>query len=345
MKNKISLLFTLALLLGILSSCEKDGTKLSLNSDPTKPAITSMPDLTLSRANGTQDLTFGVSPVEPGFTASATYFLEACPSGNNFANKVTILNKVVAKDFVIQTSELNGLLMKIVPADVASQVDFRLRSVLVVDGGTGAPGTGDNTFEYISDVKTATVTPYGLPRLDLVGSGITQSIRSKLGDGVYEGFVKLDITKPFTLLDPETNVSYGLTAGTIAANGAAITPAGDGWYILKVNLNDHTSSFSQYAIGLVGSATPNGWNTPDQKMDYNAATDTWEITANLVVGEIKFRKNDGWAWNLGWNSGKNSLEHNGANIAVDAAGNYSIALTITNDNSGSETGTFTIKKN
>jgi hypothetical protein len=64
----------------------------------------------------------------------------------------------------------------------------------------------------------------------------------------------------------------------------------------------------------------------------------------LIVGEIKFRYNDGWAWNLGWNTAKTALEHNGGNIAVVEAGNYTITLTITRFEAP-ETGTFTIVKN
>ena len=77
-------------------------------------------------------------------------------------------------------------------------------------------------------------------------------------------------------------------------------------------------------------------------MDYDAQSGTWSITTDLVAGEIKFRKNDGWSWNLGGTADK--LEHNGANIPV-TAGNYTITLTITNETAGSEAGTCTIVKN
>ena len=91
-------------------------------------------------------------------------------------------------------------------------------------------------------------------------------------------------------------------------------------------------------IGLIGSATSNGWNSPDSKMDYDAKTGTWVITTNLLDGEIKFRLNDGWAWNLGGTT--DNLTQGGANIAV-SAGNYTISLTIINGT----TGTYKIVKN
>lgn len=97
-------------------------------------------------------------------------------------------------------------------------------------------------------------------------------------------------------------------------------------------------------IGLIGSATPNGWNTPDQKMDYDSKTGTWSITLNLVDGHVKFRLNDGWAWNLG--GPLDGLTVDGPDIPV-SAGNYTIVLTITNPNAvkGEVGGTCTIKKN
>ena len=247
----------------------------------------------------------------------------------------------------ISVSDLNGILLKKFPADATTSVDFRLRAVLVVDAGTGAPGTGTNTFSYISAVKNASVTLYGLPRLDLVGSGMDQKVESALGDGKYTGLVKLNTANPFTLLDPDAGTSYGADGAALAVDGDAIDPPADGWHRLNVDVNDLTYDISAYMIGLVGSATPNGWDTPDQKMDYNAATGTWSITLDLVDGEIKFRLNDAWAWNLGYRPGgtdPTDLFHNGDNIAV-TAGNYTITLTITQPNGPDEAGSCTVVKN
>ena len=58
------------------SACEKDETKVVMSSNPVAPTITSMPDLTLARENGTSTVQFKGTPVDPGFKASANYFLE-----------------------------------------------------------------------------------------------------------------------------------------------------------------------------------------------------------------------------------------------------------------------------
>lgn len=341
MKKKLYTIIAIIGLIAFFTGCEKDGTRIVMLEDPVDPTIVSIPDMTLERSSANDTLEFVGTPVDPGFTASATYFLEACPTGNGFADVTEIWSGVDVTSIKISVGDVNGALKKDFPADEQSTIDFRLRAVLVVDAGTGSPGTSTDPFEYTSNAVTADVTVYGLPRLDLVNSVKDQKVESALGDGVYTGIVKVDPASPFTLLDPDTGTEYGGTGGTLAVDGAAIVAPDAGHHVLDVSVPDLTYSFTARMIGLVGSATPNGWDSPDQKMDYDQASGTWSITLDLVVGDIKFRLNDGWAWNLGGTT--DNLYHNGPNIAVDEAGNYTITLNIT-DFDGEE-GTFTIVKN
>jgi hypothetical protein len=340
-------------LIGLLASCEKDEVRVIMSDNPIPPSITSMPDLTLQRSNGNDTLVFTGTAVDPGFQASANYYLEACASGTDFADPIELVSSTKADQLKITVGDLNSMLIKKFPTDQASSIDFRIRSVLVVDAGTGAPGTSTNPFAYNSDVKTADVTLYGLPRLDLIDSGMDQKIESALGDGNYTGFVKLSVDNPFTLKDPDTGTTYGADGSALAVDGSAIEiPAdpGSGWYNLSANVNDLTYELNPYMIGLIGDATPNGWSAPDQKMDYDPQSGLWSITLDLEVGSVKFRLNDGWSngINLGigdadhpqytldnlWNDGSSQ------NIPIDEAGNYTITLSI-----GSSTYSATITKN
>ncbi len=320
-------------LIGLLSNCKKDETKVVMLTNPIAPVLNTVPDLTLLRTHGKDTLLFIGTPVDPGFQASATYFLEACATGNNFKDSILILSSIQDLILKISVSDLNGILLKKFPADQVSSIDLRLRSVLSVDAGTGAlPRI------YTSEAKNVSATIYGLPRLDLIDAGVAEKIESALGDGKYTGFVKLDANKPFTLKDPDAKIVYGVTGEKLAVNGAGITAGASGWYNFTADTKALTFKMDAYMIGLIGSATSNGWNSPDQKMDYDAKTGSWTITTNLIDGEIKFRLNDGWAWNLGGTT--NNLTQGGANIAV-TAGNYTIALTIINGTSG----TYKIVKN
>jgi len=329
-------------LIGLMFACSKDETKVGMLISPVVPTIQTVPGLTLKRTTGKDTLEFVGTPVNPGFAASANYFLEAGAAGTSFSDPVVLVSGSQDKSMKITVSDLNGLLLKKFPADQVSSIDFRIRSVLVLDAGTGAPGTTASPLVYSSNATTVNVTIYGLPKLDLVNSGVTQSISSPLGDGKYSGFVKLSAAKPFTLKDPDANITYGMSGAKLAANGTAITSPDNGWYKIVVDTKALTYTIDPYMIGLVGDATPNGWNSPDQKMDYDAATGTWKITITLIDGTFKFRKNDGWAWNLGYNSDSSSLVYNGSNVPI-TAGNYTISLTITSD--ANQTGTFKAVKN
>lgn len=343
MKNKILTFLTLIGLSAIFYSCEKDGELVMISSDPVPPALLTVPDMTLERSNANDTLVFEGSAVDPGFTASATYILQACPSGNNFQEVTQLYSGTTVEEIKIAVSDLNSILIEEFPADETSDVDLRIRAILVVDAGTGAPGTGTHPMEYFSDVVSTTVTIYGLPRLDLIDSGIEQNIQSAKGDGVYTGLVKLDDASAFTLYDPDTETAYGGNNGTLVTDGAAIDPEASGWHELTANVNDMTYALNPYSVGVVGEFT--GWGgDPDHAMDYDAEEGHWFTTVDLPVGPIKFRLNSNWDVNWGPgsdtdlpdNGGTLELPDSNGNINITGAGNYTIHLTV-NGSSGSVT--------
>lgn len=297
--------------------------------DPVAPTIATMPNLTLERSKGVDLLEFVGTPVDPGFAASAKYFLEAAAAGIEFENVIQIYSGIEVESIKITVSDLNQLLLKSFPADQVSSIDFRIRTALVVDGGTGA-----ESFEYFSGTSTADVTLYGLLRLDLIGSGMTQKIVSPLGNGEYSGLVKFDAASPFTLTDPETSVSYGGSGGALVVDGAAIAVVNE-WHILTANIIDLTYSMELYQIGIIGDAT-GSWDN-DQNMEYDPETGTWSITLDLVDGYIKFRKNDGWAWNMGLSDSgvDGELQQGGVGNDIPVtAGNYTVIYTILSNDAG-----------
>jgi len=323
------LLFYITILGLLLNACKKDETKVVIMSNPIPPTLATLPDLTLQRAHGLDTLVFVGTAVDPGFKASATYFLEACATGNNFKDSLQVLSSNQDASLKITVNALNGILLQKFNADVASAVDFRIRSVLSIDAGTGAVPK-----IYASDPVSANVTIFGFPRLDLINSGITQKVESALGDGKYIGYVKLDATKPFTLKDPDSNITYGVNGTKLAVNGTAFPVAANGWYQLKADTKGLTFTNLPYNIGLIGDATPNGWNAPDSKMAYDAKTGSWFISVTLVNGFCKFRVNDAWdqGINLGIGTGY-SLDNlfNGASTNIPVtAGNYTVRLYINN---------------
>ena len=121
--------------------------------------------------------------------------------------------------------------------------------------------------------------------------------------------------------------------GTLEAGGANI-PVTAGKYVVTVNMNDMTYEIEPIANiwGLVGDATPNGWDGPDVQLniDYTSEYTTggvWYINnVSLVAGEIKFRADNDWGLNYGDDGADGTLENGGANIAIPADGNYDVVM-------------------
>lgn len=77
--------------------------------------------------------------------------------------------------------------------------------------------------------------------------------------------------------------------------------------------------------GLVGDATENGWNGPDMEM-YETSNDVYELYADLLGNQIKFRFNEDWGQNYGDDGADGSLNSGGANIVIPGDGVYHVVL-------------------
>ena len=98
-----------------------------------------------------------------------------------------------------------------------------------------------------------------------------------------------------------------------------------GFYQVDVDLSAKTYTLTPFSIGIIGNATPSGWDS-DTDMTYNPEERCWEIKGvELSDGEMKFRAND--AWTLNWGGELDNLKQDDPNIAV-AAGTYDIKLYI-----------------
>ncbi|MGE5429310.1 MAG: SusF/SusE family outer membrane protein, partial [Methylococcaceae bacterium] len=108
------------------------------------------------------------------------------------------------------------------------------------------------------------------------------------------------------------------------AGGENIAVADEADYAITLDLS-HPNAYTYTANrwGLIGDATPGGWDS-DQNMTWDATNQVFTITLDLTAAKIKFRANDAWDINLGGDI--NALTQNGADIAVAAAGNYTITL-------------------
>lgn len=339
-------LFNIILLVAVFISCEKDEDKAYLSSAPGKPAIMNPSDGTekvLTAADSAVEVKFDWSAAEFGYPAEVLYTLQMDKAGNNFAEPVTVATVTSNNSASLITYELNSRLLGMgLNFGEASDIELRLRAVV---NGINSSAFTDTLF---SDAIKMTVTPFEVivvyPKLWVPGSYQAWDPPSahllydlKLNDR-YQGYIWFpDANTEFKLLkvpdwieattvgDPVTGGTSGtLQIGAWGGNNVVVA-GGPGYFRINADLSAATYSWSKTDWGLVGSATPGGWDA-DQDMTFDTSTETWSITLNLVAGEIKFRANDDWALNYGDDGFNGSLEENGENIPIAEAGNYTITL-------------------
>ncbi len=135
--------------------------------------------------------------------------------------------------------------------------------------------------------------------------------------------------------DNDWAVNWGNTdfpSGTAFQDGANI-PVSAGTY--DITFNDVTGNYTFIAdnpptptyqtVGIIGSATPNGWDASTAMEVSVSDPNAWSITVFLQVGEMKFRADNDWAVNWGatdFPSGTASQD--GPNLAIASADYYTI---------------------
>jgi starch-binding outer membrane protein SusE/F len=338
----------ISLLLGLITffSCEKDETRAYLDSTPGTPNITSPSTGTskvLTNADSAVVVSFTWSAADFGFPSEVIYALQMDKAGNNFTEPIGIASVTSATTAGLITYEFNNKLLSMgLNYDEESTVEIRLRSVL---SGINSSSFADTIY---SEVITMNVTPYEVivnyPKLYVAGSyqgwdPVTAHVISSVkSNDRYEGYIYFpDATTEFKLLkvaaweeantigDPDASGTSGtLQIGSWGGNNIKVS-GGPGYFKINADLSAKTYSYLNTDWGLIGSATPDGWNS-DQNLTYDNATEEWTITLDLTVGDIKFRANNDWALNYGDDGADGKLDPGGANIAIAEAGNYTIRL-------------------
>ena len=193
------------------------------------------------------------------------------------------------------------------------------------------PGAG--TWIVTLDMNNLTYT-VGKPVLYMAGDANGWATNDYLAgeDGVhFTGFMYLNQNGFKFCTQPEwKGTNYGANFDT-AKDAANITMTEEAsYYRVDVDLESKSYVLTPITtIGIIGSASPNGWDSDVDMtyVPYNAETKElgyWEAkNITLASGEIKFRANDDWAIN--WGGDVNALIQGGDNISVDA-GTYDIKL-------------------
>jgi len=323
-------------------SCEDDMEKTQINPENGIGAVINTPlnndvfMLNIEETSTNPAITISWEEASYQTPVVISYTVEFAPTGTDFAEPVNAT--VTTNTFLAMTvSEFNAAVSDVgfVPFSEAS-LDIRVKS----DIGS------QNELPIYSEPITVLVTPFTteLPKIAVPGDHqgdwdpptAPLLAAQEFGATNYEGYVWLDGGHKFIAPDSSGAFEWGNTdwgddgtnTGKLLEDGEVdIIASPAGHYFIQVDTDALTYSETLYNWGLIGSATPDNWDS-DQDMTYDPATETWRITLNLTAEEIKFRANDAWDWAYGDNDADGSLESvaGSANIAVPTAGNYTVVL-------------------
>jgi hypothetical protein len=173
------------------------------------------------------------------------------------------------------------------------------------------------------------------------GSDIADLTKDPNNDQVWTGTVNLTAGELKFRANHDWAVNWGISSGTSASSlsgvgsfgggNMVITDAGNYFVYINVATGEYffgkTDRATPYAdIGIIGSATPGGWDN-DTNLVKNAANPyKWSGTITLTAGEAKFRADNDWAVNWGATGFPvGTGTSNGSNIPV-SAGTYFITF-------------------
>ena len=330
MKNLVSKLLSIMLVTLALYSCTTDDSDTILNDTATTTLTASATDIVLLKDNeGSTALNLSWTEPDYGYSAIPTYMVYFDVAGNNFQNAVT---KDAGSDleYSLLTEELNTILQTLeIEADMETALDVKVVSIV-----------GTYTVAATSNISDINVTGY-TDTLDLssvwglVGSatengwdGPDMPFYTTSEDDIFNAYVTLTDGELKIRQDNSWDLNYGDTGadGTLEENGDNIVVTA-GTYKVTFNAGTLTYKIEAYTWGLVGDATPNGWDGPDTALTYDPTSDQWRAVVSLTTGEMKFRKNNDWSFNYGDTDADGSLDDGGDNIAV-TAGNYLVTLNL-----------------
>lgn len=238
-------------------------------------------------------------------------------------NPTTTDNKIadISTDTGTFVSDITGL-------DLSTT--YHVRAYAINSAGTAY---GDNvSFTTLADITTFWVVGdyNGWDNSDAA----EQIISTESSEGLAEGYVYLTsggikLVTDHSWDDAHTFGDDG--SGGLTNPGGNIAVAEDGYYRIQANLSDMTYSLVKTEWGVIGDATPSGWDD-DTPLTYDADSKTWIGAMTILsTGEYKFRGVDDWSINLG--GSLDALVQDGANIASPVTeADYAFTLDLSTPN-------------
>jgi starch-binding outer membrane protein SusE/F len=291
---------------------------------------------------------FTISWTKPeyGFDAAPTYTIFIDKKGNNFAKPYVVS---VGGDLkrVFKTLEFNNTVtnqLGLAP-NVATDLDVKVEGLLGAATKFTSTIMSLKTTAYVEKFDPTTTwgvvgdaTPNGWngPDMPMYKSGVANTLVAYVT--LNDGQIKFRRNNDWAvnLGSSGTVEPDPLPTGTLAANGKNLGVK-KGIYKITVDTTANKYKIETFTWGIVGDATANSWNGPDQAMTYDPVADVWRAVITVVDGQIKFRQNNDWANNYGAATGADgdpilaagALAAGGKNFGVKK-GTYLVTLNLSN---------------
>lgn len=332
-KNTLSLLVALSVL---FFACEEKtfDPVVELVTAPELTAPTTGTGFVLAEDAVEQNLTtFTWTAADFGYSAGITYRIEFDIVGNNFAEAITLGSSNDLSFTNLSIGKMNNILLaKGLPFGFDNELEVRVCASVSTQVET-----------MCSEPITITVNPFAAeveyPFLTVPGdyqgwnpADESRAIFSRRSDDIYTGFIYFPIDN--AVYKFVQGLSWDVNWGDIELDGVLdpqgigndiMIPDGAGMYLLTCDLNTLTHAAQKTNWGLLGDATPNGWDN-DVDFEWDTEREVLSITLDLNPGSIKFRANDTDDISFGDDFTNGTLEFDGDNIPITEAGNYTIDL-------------------
>lgn len=346
--KKILKSLSFASLFLIAMSCENDDFSVAnATGGPELLTPESGTSYSLSPENLNAEVTtFVWNHADYSIQTSINYMLEFALAGTDFQS-VSTIGPTTMRFRTVTVAEMNSALLDLgVEPFVSTNIDVRIKASL---------GSNDSMPMY-SNVISINVASFtlDLPLLAVPGNHqgwdpptAPRIAASAYGKTDFEGYMWLDGGYKFV---EQVNGDFawgnkdwgdnGDFSGILVHENEDNCEATPGYYRVRANTGNVTAtnpdgltySSVQVSWGIIGAATPTGWDS-DTDLVYNPSTKKLEIASiALVPGAFKFRGNN--AWSNGFDLGtvnEDGYLVDGGDLTFDGpAGNYKVILDLSN---------------
>lgn len=333
--NKL-LVFAAAIL--VFSACEKDDEGLTTLQEVnfTASPSASPGSIILSQETATEAaVTISWPAVEYPVEAPVNYRLQfdvptdtigdnAWQNAINIEAGVDVLSKSfsgsnlndIAKDLGLEVDQQGTLLVR-VQSSLDRTISSKAISMSITPFTTVIPNTKIYLPGAYQDWDPATA----------------DSISATATNGVFQGILSLKDPEKLNFkitLQKNWEENYGSDAnGNLVFDGPDLSVPSPGTYQITVNLNTLKWSAEPFSWGIIGPATPGGWDA-DTDMFYDSAEQVWKYVGELQAGALKWRLNDQWTINYGPRNNDEGIAYQddpGAHTVMEA-GVYEVTFSV-----------------